>query len=64
MMGNGQVLNTRQLAERWGCGVQTLANMRYRGGGPRWIKVGRLVRYRVADIEAYENAQARGGAAA
>ncbi|WP_433699269.1 helix-turn-helix transcriptional regulator [Nocardiopsis sp. CA-288880] len=60
----GPILNTRQLAERWGCGEQTLVNQRYRGAGPRWIKLGRLVRYRLADIEAYEESQAQGGAAA
>jgi hypothetical protein len=57
-------LTPSELARRWTTTVQSLANMRYRGGGPRWIKVGRLVRYRLTDVEAYEDAQAQGGAAA
>lgn len=60
----GGSLTPGQLAERWQTSKQSLANMRYRGGGPRWIKVGRLVRYRIADVEEYEDAQAQGGAAA
>lgn len=57
-------LTPSELARRWKTTVQSLANMRYRGGSPRWIKVGRLVRYRLADVEAYEDAQAQGGEAA
>ncbi|GAA0980518.1 MULTISPECIES: helix-turn-helix transcriptional regulator [Nocardiopsis] len=57
-------LTPEELAERWRSKVQTLANMRYRGDGPRWIKCGRLVRYRLADVKAYEESKAQGGAAA
>lgn len=57
-------LTTKALAQRWNCGVQTIVNMRYRGQGPRWLKVGRLVRYRLVDIETYEDTQAQGGEAA
>ncbi|WP_420156805.1 helix-turn-helix transcriptional regulator [Nocardiopsis sp. CNT-189] len=60
----GSTLTASQLAERWQCHVQSLANMRCRGAGPRWVKVGRLVRYRLADVEAYEEARAQGGEAA
>lgn len=62
-MKEGPVLDTRQLAKRWGCGVQTLVNMRHRGEGPPWFKLGSLVRYRLSDIEAYEGANIYGGAA-
>lgn len=31
----------------------TLSNWRYRGGGPRFIKTGRLVRYRGQDLLDY-----------
>jgi len=31
----------------------TLANWRYQGKGPRFIKVGRHVRYRRSDVEAW-----------
>lgn len=53
-----------QLSERWQSSAQTLANMRVRGEGPRWIKCGRLVRYRLADVEAYEEERMQGGGAA
>lgn len=31
--------------------VGALAQMRYRGTGPRFIKIGKLVRYRDSDIK-------------
>lgn len=58
------LLTEEDLSKRWQCGRQSLTNQRYEGRGPRWIKLGRLVRYRLADVEAYENSQAQGGAAA
>jgi hypothetical protein len=57
-------LTPGQLAERWQCSAQTLANMRYREQGPRYVKVGRLVRYRLVDVETYEEQHAGGGQAA
>jgi len=39
----------------------TLANWRWRGIGPRWIKVGGLVRYRESDVEEWLDSQAQGG---
>lgn len=60
----GPHLTTRDLSERWKCGEQTLINMRYRGEGPPWVKCGeRLVRYRLTDIESYEEAQVQEGGA-
>lgn len=32
----------------------TLANLRAKGGGPRFIKLGRKVLYPVAEVEAWE----------
>lgn len=53
-------LTTRQLAARWQCSAQTLANMRARGAGPAYVKVGRLVRYRLEDVRAWEEARTVG----
>jgi predicted DNA-binding transcriptional regulator AlpA len=39
-----------QVAEYLHTNVNSLAQMRYRGNGPKFIKVGRLVRYRWADV--------------
>jgi hypothetical protein len=41
-----RVLTAQQLSERWQVPVQTLANWRWRGEGPRYFKPGGAVRYR------------------
>lgn len=45
--------------------TQTLANMRYRGTGPRFVKSGRRILYRWEDLDAYvqENLHSSTGAA-
>lgn len=48
-----------ELAARWDTTRQGLASMRYRGNGPRFVKIGRRIFYRVADVSAYEAAQVR-----
>ena len=48
------------LAVRLGISRSTLQSWRYERRGPRYIKIGRLVRYRSADVDAYLNAQTRG----
>lgn len=52
-----------ELADYTGGSVQTLAVWRMKGIGPKFIKMGRHVRYRWADIEAWLDAQTEGGAA-
>ncbi|WP_420846583.1 helix-turn-helix transcriptional regulator [Nocardioides jishulii] len=42
------------LAERWDMTPKTLANWRSAGTGPTFVKIGGMVRYRLADVEAYE----------
>ena len=46
-------------ARRLHCDVKTMQAWRYRGGGPPFIKIGRLVRYLDSDIEAYINSRRR-----
>lgn len=41
--------------------ASTLETMRNRGDGPRYIRVGRAIRYRVADLDRYMAAQPTGG---
>ena len=51
------LLTEKQLAERWGMSPATLRQWRVAGNNGRYpvfIKIGRLVRYRLSDIEAYE----------
>ena len=51
------------LARRLKVARSTLQNWRYTGRGPRWIKLGRLIRYRVADVDAFLAANTRGNVA-
>lgn len=43
-----------ELAQRWHMTPAALAQQRYTGTGPKYLKVGRRVRYRWADILAFE----------
>jgi predicted DNA-binding transcriptional regulator AlpA len=47
------------LAVRLGVSRSTLQSWRYAGRGPRYLKIGRLIRYRNADIEAFLRASTR-----
>ena len=38
-------MTTQQAADKLGISKRTLEGMRLRGGGPAYVKVGRLVRY-------------------
>ena len=53
------LLNPERLGERWGKSPQALAQMRYRGDGPRFLKIGRNVFYRVQDVLEWEESQLR-----
>lgn len=47
-----------ELAERWNTTTDALAQMRYRGTGPVFTRIGaRKIRYLLADVLAYEGAQ-------
>lgn len=52
-----RLLDTKQLAARWGVAVGTLQNARADGTSIPYVKLGRLVRYRLEDIVAEESAQ-------
>ncbi len=47
-------LSSRDLAYRWLCSDQSIRVRRMRGDGPRYLKLGRRVFYRLEDVEAYE----------
>lgn len=51
------MLRPEHLAERWGTSTGRLANLRCAGIGPKYVKLGASIRYRLADIEAYEDAR-------
>lgn len=46
-------LCTKQAARLLGCSHRTLEDWRLRGDGPRFLKLGRAVRYRMADLAAF-----------
>lgn len=48
-----------QLGERWHKTRSALSQMRYRGDGPKFVKIGRSVFYRVEDVLEYEESQLR-----
>ena len=52
-MNTAEILNERQVQESYGFGIPYLRRARRERRGPRFLKVGKLVRYRRADIEAY-----------
>lgn len=53
-----EVLTPQQLADRWGTNERSLAEMRYRGNGPAYIKpTAKTVVYRLDDVVAHENAR-------
>ena len=47
-------LDQQALALRWGMSPRTLEDWRWRKKGPRYLKIGGRVMYRLEDIEAYE----------
>lgn len=51
------LLTTQNAAERLGLSPRTLEALRVRGGGPSYLKLGRLVRYEPAALEAWIDAR-------
>jgi hypothetical protein len=54
-------LSQRDLARRLHISPRTLEGWRWRGTGPRFIKAGGRVVYRLEDVEAFEAGQLRQG---
>ena len=52
-------LTQSEVARRWCLSPRTLERWRWLGRGPRYLKIGGRVAYRVEDVEAYEAAQLR-----
>jgi hypothetical protein len=47
-------LNQKELARRWGMSPRTLERWRWIGFGPKFLKLGKKVKYRAIDVEAFE----------
>ena len=51
-----QALDQKSLADRWLISPRTLEQWRWQGKGPRYLKIGGRVVYRLTDVEAFEAA--------
>lgn len=55
-----RLLTEREASEMYGIPAVTLRTWRYRGDGPRYLKLaGKLIKYRVSDIETWLSSQVR-----
>ena len=53
-MRKSPLLETVHAADELGLSPRTLVGWRRRGEGPQYLKIGRRVKYRPEDIEAYK----------
>lgn len=53
-------LNQIELARRWKISPRTLERWRWLRQGPRYLKIGGRVVYRIEDVERFEAEQVRG----
>lgn len=56
---NSDLLTSAELGHRLGKSPGALAQWRYLGVGPRFIKAGKSVRYRLSDVESWLDQQTR-----
>ena len=59
-MKSERCMTQTELAERWRLSEATLERWRTESGGPLYLKLGNQVRYRLQDVEAFEEAALRG----
>ena len=48
------LLTPEDLSARWNITLATLSQWRWNGRGPRFVKMGKGIRYRLSDIERFE----------
>jgi excisionase family DNA binding protein len=53
------LLTPQEAADYLRTGVRTLERWRHAGGGPTFVKIGRRVTYRIADLQTWVEAQRR-----
>lgn len=58
-MDSIHIVNTEGAARFVGLSSSTLAKYRVAGNGPQYLKVGRAVRYRIADLENWLSEKAK-----
>lgn len=52
-----EFLTEQQLSKRWQLSARTLQQSRWKGVGCPYLKIGRAVRYRLADVLKFESNQ-------
>ena len=57
-MNSQEVLTERQVQEMYGFSIPYLRRCRRERRGPRFLKVGKLVRYKRSDVESFLSAHA------
>jgi excisionase family DNA binding protein len=55
-----KLLTEQEAADLLNVNIMTLRRLRYKGKGPKYIKVGRLLRYDPEDLDEFINQQKRG----
>lgn len=50
-------LDENQLSLRWHVSTKMLQQSRWKGKGCKYVKIGRMVRYRLSDVKQYECAR-------
>jgi len=56
-VGDDRHLSPEDLARREGVPLQTVYGWNKTGSGPRYMRIGRHVRYRLADVVAWEQSR-------
>jgi excisionase family DNA binding protein len=54
-----ELIKSIEIAEYLGVPSSTLAQWRYQGKGPKFLKIGRHARYRWSDVETWLSGQTR-----
>lgn len=63
LQSTSRALTEREVADLLGLSVATLRAWRHRGQGPRYLRLGRAVRYLPADLETFVRASVVEGGA-
>jgi predicted DNA-binding transcriptional regulator AlpA len=56
-VNDDEFLSVEELAARWKRPKAAIYGLRYRREGPPAIRIGRVLRFRVSDVEAWERAR-------
>lgn len=55
MLNDDTLMNTRQLCKYLGVTMNSLCELRMRGTGPKFLRIGRHIKYRAKDVREWMN---------